>query len=134
MKYLLFFALTTMSLMLSAQNTTAVSTSSSSSSTAVSESATNNSYSFSIKVDRRQVDNLVSAYMTVGEMTDVSKIVGTSSYTTEEGALMQINTKKRTLRISSDDDQPASLAVARGLADQVREELNLVPVPAPPNE
>jgi len=133
MKYLLFFALTIMSAILPAQNTTAVSMSSSSS-TSVSESATNNSYTFKLKVDRKQMKNLVSTYIKLAKITGVSKIVGVSSYTTDEGAVMQMNTKKRTLRIYSDDDQPESLDSAHGLADQVREELNLVPAPAPPKE
>lgn len=133
MKYLFFFALTIMSTTLPAQNTTAVSMSSSSS-ISVSESATDDSYTFKLKVDRRQMDDLVSTYKKLAKISGTAKIVGVLSYTTDEGAVMQMNKKKRTLRIYSDDDQPESLDSAHGLADQVREELNLVPAPAPPKE
>lgn len=131
MKYLLLFALITASFTLPAQHQT--SHTNTSSSTSVSESKTDDSYTFKLKVDRKQMDELVSAYIKLAEITGISKIVGVSSFTTDEGAVMQMNTKKRTLRIYSDEDQPASISDARGLADRVREELNLAPAPAPPH-
>lgn len=131
MKYVFLFALALLSFTLPAQNSTTVSTTTSSS-TSVSESTTNDAYSFRVKVDRQQLDELVSVYIKLAGITGISKIVGFSSFTTDEGAVIKLNTKKRTLRISSDDNQPTSVDVARGLADQVREKLGLTPAPAPP--
>ncbi len=127
MKYLLFFALAITSVTLSAQNRTTSTTTSSQ--TSVSESGTNDSYTFKLKVDRQQMDMVVAAYIKFAKITGISKIVGVSSFTTDNGAVMMLNTKKRTLRIYSDEDRPASMADARGLADQVREELELAPAP-----
>lgn len=130
MKYLFFLALLMLSVSLPAQNRTTRTTTSAS--TSVSESETDDSYTFKLKVDSQQMDDLVATYIKLAEITGISKIVGISSFTTDEGAVMQMNTKKRTLRIYSDEDQPDSISDARGLADRVREELGIAPAPAPP--
>lgn len=130
MKYLLLLALFTASFTLPAQNRATNTTTSSN--TSVSESETNDGYAFKLKVDRQQMDDVMSAYIKFAEVTGISKIVGVSSFTTDDGAVMMLNTRKRTLRIYSDKEQPASMADARGLADQVREELGIAPAPAPP--
>lgn len=127
MKYIFFFLLAFTGFTLTAQNTIT------STSTSVSETATDNTYSFMLTVDRKQVDDLLDAYLKIADRTGVKKLSGESWYTTDEGAVVKINTTKRTLSISSDDDRPESMSVARGLADRVREELDLAPAPAPPH-
>ena len=86
-----------------------------------------------LTVDRKQVDDLLDAYLKIADRTGVKKLSGESWYTTDEGATVKINTTKRTLSISSGDDRPESISVARGLADRVREELDLALAPAPPH-
>ncbi len=127
MKYVFFLLLAFTGFTLTAQNTIT------STSTSVSETATDNTYSFMLTVDRKQVDDLLDAYLKIADRTGVKKLSGESWYTTDEGATVKINTTKRTLSISSGDDRPESISVARGLADRVREELDLALAPAPPH-
>ncbi|MFT4687546.1 MAG: hypothetical protein ACI92C_002618 [Neolewinella sp.] len=127
MKYIFFLLLAFTGFTLTAQNTIT------STSTSVSETATDNTYSFMLTVDRKQVDDLLDAYLKIADRTGVKKLSGESWYTTDEGATVKINTTKRTLSISSGDDRPESISVARGLADRVREELDLALAPAPPH-
>lgn len=127
MKYIFFLLLAFTGFTLTAQNTIT------STSTSVSETATDNTYYFMLTVDRKQVDDLLDAYLKIADRTGVKKLSGESWYTTDEGATVKINTTKRTLSISSGDDRPESISVARGLADRVREELDLALAPAPPH-
>ena len=127
MKYIFFLLLAFTGFTLTAQNTIT------STSTSVSETATDNTYSFMLTVDRKQVDDLLDAYLKIADRTGVKKLSGESWYTTDEGATVKINTTKRTLSISSGDDRPESISVARGLAARVREELDLALAPAPPH-
>ena len=102
----------------------------------VSETSTDNTYAFSIKLDRDRGDELSSAYLKLvsqaGNPAGVSKIVGTAEMTTANGTIVRINTKGASLKVISAEDNASSIAEAKRYVTFLRQELNVAPAPAAP--
>lgn len=98
--------------------------------------STDNTYTFSVKLDRDRGEELADAYLKLlahtGKPSGVAKIVGTSEMETANGTQVLLNTKRASLKVISAEDSPSSIAEARRYVEFLREELNMAPAPAPP--
>lgn len=97
---------------------------------------TDDSFSFKVRFDDSRNDDLVRAYLKVvndGKETPVkiTRFEGKSSTTTADGTVVELNTKRSSLRIRSAKDNKASRMEAEQYAGIVREELGLE-APEPP--
>lgn len=97
---------------------------------------TDNTFSFKVKFDDSRNEDLVKAYLKLvnaNEDTSIfmSSFKGKSTTTSATGTMIELNTKRSSLRIRSAKDSEASREEAEQYANIVREELGLE-VPEPP--
>lgn len=131
MKYVLTLLLALSALFVSAQKTTST-TMTNSSTTSVTESATDNGYTFSVRVDKDQVAQLVELFRAITNTDTSEALTGKFEQLTYGHALVELDTKKRTLSVKSNDEKTKSIASAREIGERIRRELGLKESPTPP--
>lgn len=133
MKYLILLSLQLSFFTLTAQSY-ALSSSvdiNASSSKSVTETVSDDGYQFTVKLDKRQKERLLSAYETVVGQKLAVKVTGLIFEEYDNGIVLELNTRRNKLSVDYGGDNDKTLAEAKELALRIKDVLNIAPASAP---
>lgn len=120
MKYPLFFLFLLCTCALTAQSTKR----------AVTEIEKNGTYSFSVRVDRSQVTDLIDCYNLITGNELSAKSRGNFGWTDNDGAEFFLDTRKRSISIENVRNTAEAKVAAQRMAVRVKEHLKMEQTPA----
>lgn len=120
MKYTLLFLFLLCTCALAAQSTKR----------AVTEIDKNDKYSFSVRVDRSQVTDLIDCYNLITGNELSAKSRGNFGWTDNDGAEFFLDTRKRSISIENVRNTAEAKVAAQRMAVRVKEHLNMEQTPA----
>lgn len=133
MKYLFLILFTLPVLTLTAQSfaMSASTDTDESSSQSVMEMLTDDGYLFTVKLDKRQGERLVSAFEAVVGYELTVKVTGLVLEEYDNGIVLMLNTRRNKLTVDYDGNNDKTLAEAKALTVRIKEVLNIAPASAP---